>query len=219
MPTIAIVDDDESLCSFMSRLLRSLGMDTDTFTSGDEFIERLETVRAFHPDCVVLDVQMPGMNGLEVQELLVRSQTLFRSSSSLPTTRCVYVSGRCGQVRWPSCVSRSMKRCSSKHLMKLSKGTARGQAKDSGRVPGGAGWYGGCASAQDKPPAAPAVPALSMKRILVLPINTSVVFGTAVSVSLPGHDKPGNLYEGCYGGISPNCFSPVLIDRTAFGRA
>ena len=36
--------------------------------------------------------------------------------------------------------------------MKLSKGTARGQAKDSGRVPGGAGWYGGCASAQDKPP-------------------------------------------------------------------
>ena len=74
MPTIAIVDDDESLCSFMSRLLRSLGMDTDTFTSGDEFIERLETVRAFHPDCVVLDVQMPGMNGLEVQELLVRSQ-------------------------------------------------------------------------------------------------------------------------------------------------
>ncbi len=74
MPTIAIVDDDESLCSSMSRLLRSLGMDTDTFTSGDEFIERLETVRAFHPDCVVLDVQMPGMNGLEVQELLVRSQ-------------------------------------------------------------------------------------------------------------------------------------------------
>jgi len=74
MPTIAIVDDDESFCSSMSRLLRSLGMDTDTFTSGDEFIERLETVRAFHPDCVVLDVQMPGMNGLEVQELLVRSQ-------------------------------------------------------------------------------------------------------------------------------------------------
>ena len=74
MPTIAIVHDDESICSSMSGLLRSLGMDTDTFTSGDEFIERLETVRAFHPDCVVLDVQMPGMNGLEVQELLVRSQ-------------------------------------------------------------------------------------------------------------------------------------------------
>ena len=73
-PAIAIVDDDESVCLAMSRLLRSLGMDTDTFTSGHEFIEQLETVRSFHPDCVVLDVQMPGMNGLEVQELLVRSE-------------------------------------------------------------------------------------------------------------------------------------------------
>ncbi len=73
-PAIAIVDDDESVCRAMSRLLRSLGMDTDTFTSGDEFIKHLKTGRSFHPDCVVLDVQMPGMNGLEVQELLVRSE-------------------------------------------------------------------------------------------------------------------------------------------------
>ena len=70
---IAIVDDDASVCGAISGLLRSLGMNTDTFTSGHEFIEHLETKR-FHPDCVVLDVQMPGMNGLEVQELLVRSE-------------------------------------------------------------------------------------------------------------------------------------------------
>jgi FixJ family two-component response regulator len=71
---IAIVDDDESICRAMSRLLGSLGMDTKTFTSGHEFIEHLKTGRSFHPDCVVLDVQMPGMNGLEVQELLARSE-------------------------------------------------------------------------------------------------------------------------------------------------
>jgi len=71
---IAIVDDDASVCDAISGLLRSLGMNTDTFTSGYEFIEHLETNRSFHPDCVVLDVQMPGMNGLEVQELLVRSE-------------------------------------------------------------------------------------------------------------------------------------------------
>ena len=71
---IAIVDDDASVCDAISGLLRSLGMNTDTFTSGHEFIEHLETKRSFHPDCVVLDVQMPGMTGLEVQELLVRSE-------------------------------------------------------------------------------------------------------------------------------------------------
>jgi FixJ family two-component response regulator len=73
-PNIAIVDDNESIGLALSRLLRSLGMDTKTFTSGHEFIEQIETVRSFHLDCVVLDVQMPGMNGLEVQELLVRSK-------------------------------------------------------------------------------------------------------------------------------------------------
>jgi FixJ family two-component response regulator len=68
------VDDDASVCRAISRLLRSLGMNADTFTSGHEFIEHIETTPSFRPDCVVLDVQMPGMNGLEVQELLVHSE-------------------------------------------------------------------------------------------------------------------------------------------------
>jgi FixJ family two-component response regulator len=73
-PTIAIVDDDASVCRAISRLLRSLGMNADTFSSGRDFIEHIGTMPSFRPDCVVLDVQMPGMNGLEVQELLVRSE-------------------------------------------------------------------------------------------------------------------------------------------------
>lgn len=72
-PLIAIVDDDESVCRAMKRLVRSLGMDADTFTSGQEFIDLLQAVPSFHADCVVLDVQMPGLNGLEVQERLARS--------------------------------------------------------------------------------------------------------------------------------------------------
>jgi FixJ family two-component response regulator len=71
-PAIAIVDDDASVCRAISRLLRSLGMNADTFSSGHEFIKHIQTSPSFHPDCVVLDVQMSGMNGLEVQELLVR---------------------------------------------------------------------------------------------------------------------------------------------------
>ena len=69
-PLIAIVDDDESVCRAMSRLVRSLGMETNEFASGREFVDRIETTPSFQPDCVVLDVQMPGMNGLQVQERL-----------------------------------------------------------------------------------------------------------------------------------------------------
>lgn len=72
-PLIAIVDDDESVCRAMKRLVRSLGMAADAFTSGQEFIDQIETTPSFQPDCVVLDVQMPGMNGLEVQERLASS--------------------------------------------------------------------------------------------------------------------------------------------------
>jgi FixJ family two-component response regulator len=72
-PMIAIVDDDASVCRAIGRLLRSVGMNADTFTSGAEFIKHMETLSAPSPDCVVLDVQMPEMNGLEVQALLARS--------------------------------------------------------------------------------------------------------------------------------------------------
>ena len=69
-PLIAIVDDDDSVCRAMSRLVRSLGMEANAFASGREFVDRIESTPSFQPDCVVLDVQMPGMNGLQVQERL-----------------------------------------------------------------------------------------------------------------------------------------------------
>jgi FixJ family two-component response regulator len=72
-PLVAIVDDDESVCRAIKRLVRSLGMNGETFASGREFIDLIEGMPSFHPDCVVLDVQMPGVNGLEVQERLVNS--------------------------------------------------------------------------------------------------------------------------------------------------
>ena len=77
-PVIAIVDDDESVCRAIRRLVRSLGMQADTFTSGQEFVEMLDGVPWVHVDCVVLDIQMPGMTGLEVQERLARSGHLLQ---------------------------------------------------------------------------------------------------------------------------------------------
>jgi FixJ family two-component response regulator len=70
-PLIAIVDDDESVCRAMKRLVRSLGMEGNTFGSGQEFIDLVEAMPSFHPDCLVLDVQMPDCNGLEVYRRLV----------------------------------------------------------------------------------------------------------------------------------------------------
>ncbi len=69
-PLIAIVDDDESVCRALKRLVRSLGMNAETFASGEEFLDLIKVTPSFQADCVVLDVQMAGLNGLEVQERL-----------------------------------------------------------------------------------------------------------------------------------------------------
>jgi FixJ family two-component response regulator len=70
-PFIYVVDDDPSVALGLSRLLRSWGMQVRTFGSGAEFLSALNEPP--DPDCCVLDVQMPGMTGMEVQENLNRS--------------------------------------------------------------------------------------------------------------------------------------------------
>ena len=67
---IAIIDDDPSVCRALQRLVRSLGMRASTFPSGESFFHAVASVEK--PDCVVVDVQMPGMNGLEVQQRMVQ---------------------------------------------------------------------------------------------------------------------------------------------------
>ena len=70
---IAIVDDDESVCQSVSRLFRSLAMKSETFTSGQAFLDLLEAMPSFQPACLIIDVQMPELNGLEVQDQLALS--------------------------------------------------------------------------------------------------------------------------------------------------
>jgi FixJ family two-component response regulator len=72
-PLIAIVDDDESVCRALRRLVRSLGMDGETFASGQQLLDLLDAMPSFQPDCLVLDLQMPEMNGLDVQDRLAVS--------------------------------------------------------------------------------------------------------------------------------------------------
>ncbi len=66
-PYIAIVDDDQSVGKALSRLLRTANLEAVAFTSGEDF---LQSVSGRLPDCLVLDVQMPGMDGLQIRDRL-----------------------------------------------------------------------------------------------------------------------------------------------------
>ncbi|KDP89290.1 response regulator transcription factor [Cupriavidus basilensis] len=72
-PFVAVVDDDESVRRAIKRLLRSIGLSSETFKTGDEFLDMFDSIPSYRPGCVVLDVQMPGLNGLEVQRRLTGS--------------------------------------------------------------------------------------------------------------------------------------------------
>jgi FixJ family two-component response regulator len=68
-PTVYIVDDDPQVCESLSLLVRSAGLATQTYLTAEAFLE------AFHdapdsPRCLVLDVRMPGLSGLALQETL-----------------------------------------------------------------------------------------------------------------------------------------------------
>jgi FixJ family two-component response regulator len=67
-PVVSVVDDDASVRSAMSSLLRSQGWETRLYASAEAFLDsgRVDVV------CVISDVDMPGMNGLEMQQRLLQ---------------------------------------------------------------------------------------------------------------------------------------------------
>jgi len=65
--TVYIVDDDQAIRHAMELLMRSVGLDYEIFHSGDEFLASHTKDRA---GCLVLDIRMPGLGGLELQEKL-----------------------------------------------------------------------------------------------------------------------------------------------------
>ena len=67
---IAIVDDDPSVLKSLSRTLRVRAYETKIFSSAREFLEALPTGT---PACLILDLQMPGMTGLELHHQLVKA--------------------------------------------------------------------------------------------------------------------------------------------------
>jgi FixJ family two-component response regulator len=71
-PFVAVVDDEESVRCALVRLLRASDFDSEGFGSGEEFLASLARRR---PDCLVLDLQMAGLSGRDVQKQLIGLQT------------------------------------------------------------------------------------------------------------------------------------------------
>ena len=88
-PRIVVIDDDPSVCRSLMRLLRSLGMMAETFLSGDEFLTRWAAAPDYGVDCIILDLQMPRMSGLDVQARMLGSgiPIVFITAFDVPAAR------------------------------------------------------------------------------------------------------------------------------------
>ncbi|MBL8350216.1 MAG: response regulator transcription factor [Burkholderiaceae bacterium] len=73
-PIVYVVDDDLAVREALSSLIRSVGLQVQTFASAQAF---LDFDRPDAPACLVLDVRMPGLNGLELQRELARGERLL----------------------------------------------------------------------------------------------------------------------------------------------
>jgi FixJ family two-component response regulator len=67
-PTVFVVEDDSSVREALSSLLRSANWNVEVFASADQFLAR---GRTSGPCCLVLDVGLPGLNGLDLQALMI----------------------------------------------------------------------------------------------------------------------------------------------------
>src|SRR5471032_1336277 len=86
--TVFIVDDDASFLKSVSRLLRAAGYSVQVFESAEKFLEQLAPEMS---GCVLADLQMPGLNGLELQEALAKSANplpvvFLSAQGDIPTT-------------------------------------------------------------------------------------------------------------------------------------
>lgn len=80
--TVYVVDDDAEVCKSLERLLRAHGHKVETFPSADDFFSGRQLDQ---PGCLILDVNLPGMSGLELQE------NMKKHGASLPI---VFITGR-----------------------------------------------------------------------------------------------------------------------------
>jgi FixJ family two-component response regulator len=102
-PRIAIVDDDASVRRAVQRLLRSAGFAVETFATARAFLDADHWAETA---CLVLDIHLPGMSGIELQEYLAVSRVpipivFMTAYDDVPTRERVNRAGAVGYLRKP----------------------------------------------------------------------------------------------------------------------
>ena len=69
-PTVYVVDDDAAMRDSLNWLIGSVGHRVETFGTADEFLQRIRSFKQTPPGCLVADVRLPGMSGLDLQDEL-----------------------------------------------------------------------------------------------------------------------------------------------------
>ena len=103
MRVISIVDDDQSVRDFVASLVRSLGYATATFSSAEEY---LDSGHYLNSACLITDLRMPGMSGVDLQARLVAQgctiPIIVMSASRDEGVRELFLNaGACGFLRKP----------------------------------------------------------------------------------------------------------------------
>src|ERR1044072_7747032 len=83
IPLVYVVDDDASVREALSSLIRSVGLRVEVFASAQEFLAHPQSDA---PSCLVLDVQLPGLSGLDLQ------QELAKADIQIPI---IFLTGQC----------------------------------------------------------------------------------------------------------------------------
>jgi len=131
---VFVIDDDASVRKGLSRLLRSAGYKSEIFNSAADFL-----ARSPHPGpcCVIVDVRMPGLNGIDVQEALIQrrreEQLIFITGhGNIPMCARVMKAGAVDFLPKPfrnaellQCIGRALMRSADQRSRAVEKGNAR----------------------------------------------------------------------------------------------
>lgn len=105
-PTIYLIDDDNSVRRALIRVMESAGLDTCSFPTAEDFLAHFNTGGDMPPGCVVTDMTLPGMSGLELKLHLNAARKpipviLLTANDTAETRAAAHEAGAVGYFRKP----------------------------------------------------------------------------------------------------------------------